>query len=67
MIAPVPISAETRAWLVRKLVGWGYLNSDDCVGEVPDEEETRKLGNAIARALPRLILEAERRAVPRRP
>ncbi len=62
MITEIPINARTRDWLVRKLVDWGYLDAGDCFFE--DERENvdgnRKLGLAIGRALPRLLLEAER-------
>lgn len=58
MITEIPIAPQTRDWLVRKLVDWGYLDAGDCLN---GDEDNRKLGMAIGRALPRLLLEAERK------
>lgn len=59
MIAPVTIDSATRMWLVRKLIDWGYLDAEDLIEDDEDIDEVL-LGQAIGRALPRIVLEAER-------
>jgi hypothetical protein len=63
MIAEVPLNAATRDWLVKRLIDWGYLDASACIEDEDDENDRRRLGYAIGRALPRLVLEAERQRV----
>jgi hypothetical protein len=46
--------------LVRRLVDWGYLAADDCL-DMDEEGYATKLGEALGRALPRIVLDDLRR------
>ena len=61
MITQIALNPATRDWLVKRLVDWGYLDAHECIDDEDDEDSLRKLGLAISRALPRLLLEAERK------
>jgi hypothetical protein len=56
MLLNIKLNQRTRDRLVQKLIDWGYLEADDCIDDDNPADDT-KIGLAIGRAMPRLIIE----------
>jgi hypothetical protein len=57
---PIVLNARTASWLTAKMIEWGYLDANFFLEDAGSETK-RKFADAVVRAIPRLILEAERK------